>query len=216
MVSVSDITSQLVIRQTVPCIRGLASGPLTPAAQCACRYPAGRQQPHPAQHPVISISQPKSTFHAKLPQRACTYHSQILKRPGLLNILQRLLQIPQLHIDPPFRILRTLDRLFLKRFNRLDLPAHIIRRRFPLLEVVLDLVDHALVLEDASVVREVDRLRLVRQHLHFAARVVVAFLERLQGRGRLAFEAEGGAYFAPVDFESCAALSFGGRRSVRD
>lgn len=152
-----------------------------------------------------------------LTPRACTYHSQILKRPGLLNILQRLLQIPQLHIDPPFRILRTLDRLFLKRLNRLDLPAHIIRRRLPLLEVVLDLVDYALVLQDAAVVREIDCLRLVGQHLHFAARVVVAFLERLQGRGCLAFEAEGGADFAPVDFESCAALFWGGgRRSVQD
>jgi len=72
--------------------------------------------------------------------------------------------------------------------------------------VVLDLVHDALVLERAAVVREVDLLRRVGQQLHFAPRVVVALLEGLEGCGRLALQAEGGADFGPVDFECGAAL----------
>ena len=74
--------------------------------------------------------------------------------------------------------------------------------------MVLDLVHDALVLQGVAVVREVDALRLVRENLQFAARVVVALLEGLEGRGGLAFEAEGGADFRPVNFEGGASLGW--------
>lgn len=53
---------------------------------------------------------------------------------------------------------------------------------------------------------EVDRLRLLGEHGHFAARIVVALLEGLKGGGGLTLETELGADLGPVDFESGAAL----------
>ena len=69
-----------------------------------------------------------------------------------------------------------------------------------------DFVDYPRVVESAAVVLEVDRLRLRAQQIDFAARVVVAFFERLEGACCLAFEAEGGGDFGPVKFQGGGAL----------
>lgn len=72
--------------------------------------------------------------------------------------------------------------------------------------MVLDLVNDGLVLERLAVVREVDGLGLLGQHGHFAAGIVVALLEGLEGCCGLAAETEGAGDFGPVDFESGATL----------
>jgi len=143
-----------------------------------------------------------------------TYHSQVLKRPRRLDILQRLLQVPQFGLHLPLGLLRVLHRLALERLDRLQLLADIVRRGLEALVVALDLVDDGLVLERRAVVVEVDGLRRVGQHLDLAAGVVVALLEGLQAAGGLAAEAEGGGDFGPVDFQGGAPL-VGRRLQVR-
>jgi hypothetical protein len=56
-------------------------------------------------------------------------------------------------------------------------------------------------------VREVDGLGLLGEKGDFAARVVVALLEGLQGRGRLTADPELRAELGPVELEGGAALS---------
>lgn len=72
--------------------------------------------------------------------------------------------------------------------------------------MVLDLVDDGLVLQDLTVVVEVDGLRLLREDLDLAAGIVIALLEGLKRSGSLATEAERGRDLGPVDLESGAAL----------
>jgi hypothetical protein len=55
--------------------------------------------------------------------------------------------------------------------------------------LLLDVVDDGLVLEDAAVMLEVDGLRLLGEDSDFAARIVVALLEGLEGSSSVAFEA---------------------------
>ena len=69
-----------------------------------------------------------------------------------------------------------------------------------------DLVDDSGVAEGAAVVLEVDGLILRAQHVDFAAGVIVALFEGLEGGRRLAFEAEGGGDFVPVEFQGGGAL----------
>ena len=69
-----------------------------------------------------------------------------------------------------------------------------------------DLVDYPRVVEGAAIVLEVDGLRLRAQQVDFAARVIVALFEGLEGGCRLAFEAEGGGDFGPVEFQGGGAL----------
>lgn len=90
-----------------------------------------------------------------------TYNSKILKRSRRLNILQSLLQIPQLLIDLPLSHLRILNRLSLKRLDSLNLPSNIICSWLEALEVILDLVDYGLVLEHGAVMAEINFLRLL-------------------------------------------------------
>ena len=71
-----------------------------------------------------------------------------------------------------------------------------------------DLVDDPGVAEGAAVVLEVDGLGLRAEQVEFAARVVVALFEGLEGGGRLAFEAEGGGDFGPVEFQGGGALGW--------
>jgi len=135
-----------------------------------------------------------------------TYHSEVLERPGGLDVLQRLLQAVQLLVDLALGLLGVLDGLSLKRLDGLELAVQVVRRRLEVLEGVLDLVDDGLVLEHPAVVVKVDRLRLLRQHLHLAARVVVALLERLERGRRLPAETQRAGQLGPVDFQSGAAL----------
>ena len=77
---------------------------------------------------------------------------------------------------------------------------------------IRDSVDDGRVLEHGAVVGEVDGLRLLGEHGYFAARIVVALLEGLEGGGGLTLETKLGADLGPVDFEGGAALlgvSFG-------
>jgi hypothetical protein len=118
-----------------------------------------------------------------------TYHSQVGKWPGLLDVLQGLLQIAQLLVHNALGLFGALDGLRLERLDRLDLSGHIVGLGLESIELLLDVVDDGLVLEDAAVVLEVDGLRLLGEDGDFAARVVVAFLEGLKGSSSVAFEA---------------------------
>jgi hypothetical protein len=86
----------------------------------------------------------------------CTHHSQIGKRPGILDVLQRLLQIAQFLIHDSLGLLGALNSLRLECLDRLDLPAHIVCLGLESVELLLNVVDDGLVLEDAAVVLEVD------------------------------------------------------------
>ena len=55
---------------------------------------------------------------------------------------------------------------------------------------------------------KVDGLGLRAEQVDFAARVVVALFEGLEGGCCLAFEAEGGGYFGPVEFQGGGALGW--------
>ena len=72
--------------------------------------------------------------------------------------------------------------------------------------MAFDLVDYAGVVEGAAVLLEVDGLGLRLQQVEFAARIVVALFEGLEGGCRLTFEAEGGGDFGPVEFQGGGAL----------
>lgn len=122
-----------------------------------------------------------------------TYHSQILKRPSRLNILQRLLEILQLRVDLALGLLGALQRLRLKGLDGLDLPRDIDLLELEAVELLLDVGDDVLILELRAVGAEVDRLRLRGELLDFAARVVVALFEGREGVGCAAAEAELGA-----------------------
>lgn len=137
-----------------------------------------------------------------------THDSEVLERPGLLDVLQCLLQVLELGVDLGLGLLGALDGLGLEGLNGLDLPADVVLLDLEAAELLLDVVDNGRVLEDLAVVGEVDRLGLLVQQLDLAAGVIVALLERLQGLGGGSLEAELGADFGPVDFESCAALWF--------
>lgn len=135
-----------------------------------------------------------------------TYDGEFIKRPGSLNILQSLLQVHQLSLNATLGLLSRLDSLSLKGVDSLDLTRNIVSGRLEGLEVILNLVNDGLVLERLAVVREVDGLRLLGQHGHFAAGIVVALLEGLEGCCGLAAKAEGAGDFGPVDLESGATL----------
>ncbi len=137
---------------------------------------------------------------------SCTYHSQVLKRPCRLDILQRLLQVLQLSIHLALRRLRALHGLRLERINSLQLALYIVLLGLEGTELLLDIVDDGAVLQDGAVVRKVDFLRLFGEELDFAARVVIALLEGGEGLGGAASEAELVAQVCPVDLEGGGAL----------
>lgn len=182
-----------------PCIQERPSGPSTRAAQYACRYLAVQRQPLPAS--VVS------DLPSSIPViEVCTYHGEILKRPCLLNVLERLLQVLQLLVDHRLRLFRRLHSLGLEGLNGLDLPVDIVRLGLEGVEASLNLIDNGSVLENGAVVREVDGLRLLLKDSHFAARIVIALLEGLQGCGRVSLKTELCADLGPVELEGGAAL----------
>jgi len=183
----------------VPCNPEQPSDPWKRAAQCACQCPAAQKRPHPTR--PVSHHLPRNTVH-----NASTYHSQFIKAPGLLNVPQRLLQIAQLLVNDSLGLLGALHSLRLKRLDSLDLAPDIVRLRLVRGVALLDLVDDGLVLEHGAVVCEVDGLRLLGEQGHFAARIVVALLEGLEGRGGLAADAELRAELGPVELEGGASL----------
>jgi hypothetical protein len=75
--------------------------------------------------------------------------------------------------------------------------------------VVLDLVDHGLVLEEGTVVGEVDLLGLLGERGDPAAGIFVALLEGLEGLDGRATETEAVGDALPVDLESCTSSLLG-------
>lgn len=144
-----------------------------------------------------------------------TYHSQILERPSALNVLQRSLQILQLGINLALGLLGALHSLGLERLNRLHLPAHIVLLDLERAHLLLDVVDDGGVLQDGAVVREVDGLGLLGEHLDPALRIVVALLEGLEGLSGAAAQAEFLGQGGPVELRDGGALWRGGLAGSR-
>ena len=138
-----------------------------------------------------------------------TYNGEVSEWPGILDVLQGLLEIAQLLVDNSLSLLCALDGLGLESLNGLDLPSYIVCLGLECVELLLDVVDNGLVLEDAAVVVEVDGLGLLGEDGDLAAGVVVALLERLQSGRSVATEAELLAELGPVELEGCATLQEG-------
>lgn len=189
----------------MPCSPEHASGPWTRAARCAYRCRAGQQQPRPT-HPHVSDPAHSSANTGESALQVYTYNGEILKRPSLLNVLQRLLQILQLLINHGLGLLCALHSLGLECLDGLNLARDVVGGGLESLELLLDVVDDGRVLQHGAVVGEVDRLRLLRQNSHLAARIVVALLEGREGGRRLALQAQLRADLGPVELEGGAAL----------
>lgn len=142
------------------------------------------------------------------PRPINTHHSEVLERPGGLDVLEGLLQVLQLSVDLGLGLLSALDGLSLVGLDGLDLAANVVLLDLEAVELLLNVVDDGGVLENGAVVGEVDLLGLLGQELDLAARVVVALLEGLQGLGGGATEAEFGAQVGPVDLRGGAALEW--------
>jgi hypothetical protein len=135
-----------------------------------------------------------------------TYHSELIKRPGSLNVLESLLEVGQFSLDATLGSLGALDGLSLESLDGLELTVDIVRGGLEGLEVVLDLVDDGLVLQDLAVGGEVDGLRLLGENLDLTAGIVISLLEGLQGRSRLTAKAQRAGHLGPVDLNSGATL----------
>lgn len=126
---------------------------------------------------------------------------------GTLDVVQGLLQAPQLHLHLGLCLFSILERNLLEAFDGLDLLVHVVRLGLEILEVLLDLVDDGRVLQDRSVVAKVDGRWLLGQDLYSAAGIVVSLLEIGKRSRRAAAEAELRGDFAPVELQCCARLS---------
>lgn len=104
-------------------------------------------------------------------------HRDLIPSPRTLDIAQRLLQTPQLHLHLSLRRLRVLHRHLLEGLDTPELLVHIVRLGLESFEVLLNLVDDLRVLEDGAIVTKVDGGGLVGELLDAAAGVIVAFLE---------------------------------------
>lgn len=194
-------------KECEPCIPVPASDPWRPIVPCACRFLVRRLRLRPIHRRSTHELDKESLIAAvKCRYDGETYNSQLIEWPRGLDILQRLAQRLNLLIHSPFRLLRALDRLSLKRLNGLQLPVHIIRHGLELLEMLFDLVDHGSVVERGPVFGEIDSLRLLLQGSDLTAGVIVALFECLEGGGGGAFEAKGGGDAGPVDLRGCGTL----------
>jgi hypothetical protein len=135
-----------------------------------------------------------------------TYHGELIKWSRLLNILQRLLQILQLQINTSLGLLGIFQSLRLKSLNRLDLSPNIVCRGLEGIEMLLNLLDNGLVLQNRTVVYEVDFGGLFGELGHSATGIFVALLKSLERGNGLAAETEGGGDFGPVELERCTSL----------
>ena len=142
----------------------------------------------------------------RIPIPAYTHHSEVLKGPSSLDVLEGLVEVLQLSIDLGLGLLSALEGLGLVCFDGLDLAADVVLLDLEAVELLLDVVDDGGVLQDGAVVGEVDLLGLLGEDLDLAARIVVALLEGLQGLGGGTTEAEFGAQVGPVDLGGGAAL----------
>lgn len=188
-------------RQNLPCSLVQTSVPWKRVGRSSHQYLGGQQQLRPkSTHRISSIPLTQSR------QLGGTYHGEILKWSRLLDILQRRSQILQLQIHTSLRLLGILHSLRLESLNGLDLSANIVGRGLECGKVLLDLIDHGLVLQDGLVVREVDLRWLLGKDLNAAAGVLIALLEGLEGGGGLASETKRLGNFCPVELECCTSL----------
>jgi len=72
--------------------------------------------------------------------------------------------------------------------------------------MLLNLVNNGLVLQNRTVVCEVDFGGLLGELGYSATGILVALLEGLEGGGGLAAKTEGGGDFNPVELERCTSL----------
>ncbi|KAI6775732.1 hypothetical protein HG530_002490 [Fusarium avenaceum] len=142
-----------------------------------------------------------------------TYDSEVLEWSGLLDVLEGSGKVLELEVDGLLGGLGVLDGLSLESIDSLQLSANIVGDGLEGVESLLDLIDDSLVLEDGSVLGEIDGGGLLREVLDLAADVLVALLEGLQGGDGLATETEGAGDLGPVKLESCASLSEKGKIS---
>jgi len=119
---------------------------------------------------------------------ANAYHSQLIKRPSALNILECLLQILKLLINLRLRSLSALHSLRLKRLNSFDLPVDIVLLDLEALELLLDVLYDVLVAQVLAVVLEVDGLRRFFEDIDATAGIVIALFESYEGVGGTASE----------------------------
>lgn len=133
--------------------------------------------------------------------RGSTYDSEILERPGLLDVLERLVEVLELHVHLVLSRLGVLHGLDLEGLNGLELPVDVVRGGLEGGEALLDLVDDGLVLQHGAVVREVNLGGLLLEGLELAAGVVIALLEGVERGDGLAAEAERGGDLRPVELE---------------
>ena len=135
-----------------------------------------------------------------------TYHSEVLERPSALDVLQGSLEVLQLCVDLALGLLGALHSLRLESLDALDLALNVVLLHLEAAHLLLNVVDDGLVLEDAAVVAEVDRLRLLGEDLDPAAGVVMALLEGLEGLSGAATEAELLGQGSPVELLDSGAL----------
>jgi hypothetical protein len=138
--------------------------------------------------------------------RGKTYNSEVLERPGGLDVLEGGGEVLELEVDGLLGGLGVLDGLDLEGVDGLELAAHVVGGRLELAEALLDLVDDGLVLERGAVGGEVDGGGLLREQLDLAAGILVALLEGLEGGDGLAAEAQRAGDLGPVELESSASL----------
>lgn len=201
-------------RSSVPCSPARTSDPWKPAWRSSRRWKA-RQQQH---RPVVLSQQcpPLLVQQLSLASAPDTYDGELLEAPGLLDVLEGLVQVLQLEVDLLLGRLGVLDSLGLEGLDGLDLAVDIVGLGLEGLEALLDLVDDGLVLEEGAVLGKVDLGGQFGQLLDLALGVVIARLEGLQRGDRLAAEAQGGGHFDPVELQSCGSLAEGGGGEAED
>lgn len=133
-----------------------------------------------------------------------TYHSEFVERPRGLDVGEGGLEVLELEVDLLLGGLGVADGLDLKGVDGLELALDVVGGGLEVLEAALDLVDDGLVLQDGPVVGELDGRGLLRQRLQAAPRRLVALLEGLQRRRRLAPQAQRRRHLDPVELEGCA------------
>lgn len=117
-------------------------------------------------------------------------NSGILPSSSTLNIAQGLFKTPQLHLYLALGLLGILQSDLLETLNCFHLLADIVRLGLESLVVLLDLVDHLGVLQDAAVMLKLNRLRLVLQLQHSSSGIIVSLLEVRKSGCSLAAEVE--------------------------
>jgi len=135
-----------------------------------------------------------------------THDGQVLEWSGLLDVLQCLLQVLELTVDLNLGLLGSLDGLGLESLNGLDLARDVVLLGLESRELLLDVVDDGGVLQETTVVGEVDSLLLALELGELAAGVIVALLEGDKGVGSCALERELLGELGPVELGGCVAL----------